>query len=284
MADKPKVIKLAQPGYDARTASDENLIFNSNWPLLKIYQQGKVTITGAEFDKTHLLAKHDLPFNPFFIYTSNGNWNDLITNLGPNKERAEFQGVAVQYIGINQEGLWYVNALDTPQGITGSVEIYYYIFAFSLGVTGGNPYIAPSVKVGSQSAAAGGGKTVFKLAKEGKDTSSRNLEDYVVHSDARSPLLHSKYYVLTVQDPANYAGYGYVFNHNLGYTPMFFAFVQGIGDYSNMFVPLYTTSGGDNLFRVDDQKIIYARSIQQVLSVVILKDPFDIDYTVKVSI
>lgn len=182
----------------------------------------------------------------------------------------------------------YVNPLETPQSTTGTVDVYYYIFAFPLNalVFGQRTqkYQAPSFNVGSQSAAVSKGKTVFKLAKEGKDINSTNLEDYIIHSDARSPMIHSREIRVAGPDPTSPGGFGYTFYHNLGYIPIFFAWQYGTGNQLDVFVPFYTDSEGDAIFLVDEEKIVYQRSSRTTVSVVVLKDPFIVDNIINVTI
>lgn len=259
-----QVVKLAQPGYDVKTAGDENLIYSSEWPIPKIYLQNNTTI--PDVTKSFTITTHDLQFPPFFWFFSNstiGGW--LNSGAVLNQNRSEFFGpTANGTISINENNLIY-----TPTtGTTGSLNLYYYIFALDLS----KQYIAPIIKVGSIS----GGDSqnfVFKLAKEGKNVSSNNLDDFVIHSRARTPLIHSV-------NPSQGVTKSFTVTHKLGYNPIFFGFTKVNGYYTM----IATGSGGSSNFTSTDQIIQFNDTGGKEITIVILKDPFDIDYTVQVNI
>lgn len=275
-----KVIKLSQPGYDVKTAGDENLIYNSNWPLLKIYKQGSVTIDNLLNVQT--VATHDLAYPPLFWYFSNSTealWDTSSTTV-TSEARSEFMGPLGNdsRLGMDDHNLTYINSQATAP--TGRLSLYYYIFALDLT----KPYQAPSIKL-SNAPLGGSGDKVFKLAKPGKDINSHNMGDYIIHSDARSPMIHS---VTPIQlGTASNGAYTATITHNLGYVPMFFVFQKSNRTQGNpnAYIPYYT-SGIGNLFgtQPDEQKIVIYTLYPQDMSIVILKDPFAIDQTIRVSI
>lgn len=279
MPDKPKVVKLAQPGYDVKTAGDENLIYNSNWPLLPIYKQD--SFTSSDWNTEHQpVASHDLGYIPAFWWFANTNiltWNGATPALD---QRAEFNGPVTFFPGITKDRL----VFDINPGVaSGTIQFYYYIFA--LDIT--KPYTAPITKVGAIS--GGGGNKVFKLAKPDKDINSKNLEDYVIHSQARSPLVHAVTQQKTAPD-GSVGGYGFTFQHNLGYAPMFFAYgktggVFGVNNPTSNSYIILPVGGITSGFTVDDKNISYTNLNNNVeISLVVLKDPFIIDYSVRVTI
>lgn len=260
-----RVVKLAQPGYDVKTAGDENLIYSSLWPLLRIYKQGSFTISDVTQNVT--IAEHDLPFTPMYWFFSNSTINGW-QNTGAviNEQRSEFFGPQANgSIVITDSALKF----QTGGGTTGSLQIYYYIFALDLL----QRFTAPIIKVGN---VGGGGdeSRVFKIAKPGKDIHSHNLEDFVIHSRARSPLVHSV-------TPGTVQSGEFTVFHNLGYNPMFFGYSKN-SDGSYELLP--TGSGGSNSFVTDDNKVKFSESSSRELSIVILKDPFLIEQSVSVSI
>lgn len=261
-----QVVKLAQPGYDVRTAGDENLIYSSLWPLLKIYRQGSFTVGDVTAAAT--VAEHDLGFTPVFWYFSNATI-DAYAGSGVlvNAKRSEFFGpIGGGSLRISDSKLTY-----SPTGVfaTGGVRLYYYIMA--LDIT--KAYTAPTVRVGAVSGARGRGR-VLKLAKPGKKVDSDNLDDFIVHSRARSPLIHSV-------TPSKDVVKDFTVTHALGYLPMFFGFFKNSdGTYS--LIP--TGQGGSSSFQSNEQTIRFTDSGGKEISIVILKDPFLIDYSVQVSI
>lgn len=279
-----RVSKLAQPGYDVKTAGDENLIFNSNWPTLKIYKQGSYMI--KDFTQTQTIATHGLGYAPFFYWFSNENiegWESFVVPR-TSQPRAEMRGeIGSGDIWVDETKLFYKlspSAVAAP----GYTTIYWYIFALPIK----KDYKAPIIQVGGQNSLNAKSSRVFKIAKEGKDITSDKLEDYVLHSDARSPMVHMvKSGILgeTTKGPFNLPAVTAV--HNLGYKPMFFGFLRIIDPPDNAFVLVFGNSviPGVVGFDVNETEIsyIYVSPIFEI-SIVILKDPFIVDYSVRVDI
>lgn len=59
-------IKISKPGFDVKTASDNELVFTSEYPALKIQGQGTGTRTFTDNEGFELLEEHDLGYIPFF--------------------------------------------------------------------------------------------------------------------------------------------------------------------------------------------------------------------------
>ncbi len=260
-----RVIKLAQPGYDVHTCGDENLIYSSQWPVLKIYKQGSATV--GDVTQTTTIATHDLGFPPVFWYFSNATINKWLgTGAMTNERRAEFSGPigSAASIKVNDGKLVY-----EPGGFaTGSLNLYYYVFGLDLT----KQYTAPIVKVGAQS--GGSGNRVFKVAKEGKDVSSDDLRDFVIHSRARSPMIHSV-------NPSGAVLKTFTVDHNLSYNPMFFGYTKGTDGYYTL-IP--TGTGGASSFTSTDKTVTFNDTGGKEITIVILKDPFVIDQSVAVSV
>lgn len=260
------VVKLAQPGYDVKTAGDENLIYSSNWPLLEIYAQDSATL---DVTTNNLLARHDLQFPPMFWYFANTDvtaWENF-GNILPARRSEFFGPIGDGTLSMDAGKLQYkANSFPLTAGI---VRLYYYIFAVDLTVQ----FNAPIIKVGS--IAGGNDDTfVFKVAKNGKDVNSNDLSDYVLHSRARSPILHSV-------NPSPGVVRQFIVNHGLGYVPMFFPYVKN-ADGSYTLLP--TGLGGTSNLTSDEQNIIFNDTGGKELTIVVLKDPFLIDYSIRVNI
>lgn len=282
--DRPKVVKLAQPGIDVKTAGDENLVYNSNWPLLKIYKQGSFTqnsfpaSTGSP--QKIKVINHDLGYTPMFWWFANMDIKEWNTTTGAFDTRTEFNGPVENFPATNSSELYYWFILqDVP------VKIYYYIFALDITTA----YQAPIIKSGGVIGPRNN-RTVFKLAKENADVYSSNLEDYVVNSLARSPMIHAVYPATVQTDASIPGGSGITFYHNLGYVPLFFAYVKlgtspDINTGFDGYELLRPDGSGASGFTVDEQKIQYFNlNIGRHISLVVLKDPFDVAYSVDVSI
>lgn len=274
MPDSPKVVKLAQPGFDVKTAGDENLIYNSNWPLLKIVKEGSFTI--PDINQDTVIVNHDLGYVPLFWISTNTSmktWGQA-SGVIVNEPRSEINGNTGGVIRADANRLFYTSA--AAPALSGSIKIYYYVFALDVTTN----YIAPTIKTGGFAAGRGEDK-VFKLAKEGKSIDSQDLDDYVIHSRARSPLIHSVTNVTTGPDPTISGGYGFRVYHNLGYNPLFFAFLK-VADGSYEQMP--SSSGGAGLFGKSTY-IEYNWVVGgETIGLVILKDPFEASYAVNVAI
>lgn len=260
------VVKLAQPGYDVKTAGDENLIYSSKWPLLEIYMQDTATF---DVTKSSILARHDLQFPPVFWYFANTP-ETAWENFGAitQARRAEFFGpIGDGSLGMDASKLFY-----TPNSFpltSGTARLYFYIFALDLS----KQYNAPIIKVG---AVSGGNNNnfAFKIAKNGKDVSSNDLSDFILHSRARSPLIHSV-------NPSPGVVKSFVINHNLGYVPMFFPYQKNA---NGSYTLLPTGQGGADSLLSDINNIIFTSAAGKELTIVVLKDPFLIDNSIRVNI
>lgn len=265
-SDKKHVIKVAQPGYDVKTTGDENLIYSSEWPLLKIYKDSYFKV--SDVSQTTVIADHDLGFVPVFWYFSNtalSAWSN--SGVLTQESRSEFFGPdGPGTISVNSTSLKYNGGSG---GATGSLPLHYYLFTLDLT----KQYKAPIIKVGSVGG-LGDNKNVFKLAKPTKDINSNNLEDFIIHSRARSPMIHSV-------NPSNGGTSSFIVEHNLGYSPMFFGYLKNTdGSYS--LIP--SGQGGSSSLKSSEKTVTYTSATADEISIVILKDPFVLDYSIRISI
>jgi len=65
------VLKISQKGFDVKEARDNQLLFNSDYPTLKVHKQGAgfVTCTIAQPKQT-VVIKHDLNIIPMYFASS----------------------------------------------------------------------------------------------------------------------------------------------------------------------------------------------------------------------
>lgn len=142
-----------------------------------------------------------------------------------------------------------------------------FIIVFNVDIE--TSFLAPKVNLSTSSDAGSKSDVGIRFTKPTKDISSNDLRDYILHSSARSPMLHA-----VVPFTADSSG-KFSYTHDLPYNPIFFALAQtalsGNGTpyvLLNNFASL-TTSG----------KTISVRSLLAGAkgSFIILKDPFDID-------
>ncbi len=196
--------KIARKGYDVVTCSDRQLTFSSEWPCLKIVAQGTFSVAGISTVYTHNLGYY--PFFMVFINQVDGGGTDSNSRLSYIPHSSAFEMTTT--------------ALECTAAVT--IDGYYYIFALDLEAEYEAPIIQPND--------ASQGELddyVYAISKGGKDITSTDYRDFVVHSDCRSPMVHIVHN-WTEAAP----GGSETITHNLGYEPMFFGFVrnlQGLG-------------------------------------------------------
>lgn len=251
-------MKASQLGYDVTTAADYQLLYSSEWPLLKIEAQGTVTITNLAADQ--VLYTHNLGYVPmFWIFDTSGGSGGLDGNLDTYAFGPGF--------GANSTNLKYFG-----DGFTaGTRTIRYYIFRLDLDTS----FTAPTINLspGSQTIVDGYG---IKVAGPGKDVSSTDYRDFVVHTNTRSPMVHmveSK--VLSTSSPSDpffsAPAYKGTWTHNLGYSPLYFAFLK---DYaaSGYYTPLVPGNGNHGITRDSNSLVVHTSLTNQRVSVVLFKD------------
>lgn len=250
------VVKGTPPGFDVGTAIDYLQTFNTGWPLLKLHDTGTSSTT----------ITHNLGYVPLFF-----------TTLGSG-------GFAPGAVDQNSHGTW--DASTTQLVATSAPSTRYYIFRQSL-----TSNFTANVISGNNTAGQKTDGYVFKMTKEGKDTSSTDMRDFALHSGTVSPMIHK-----VDHGAMTNIGGGIlerVVTHNLGYAPMVFVYMQpGANTLS-----LSTTRYGIVMPQVGVSGRYYENSSTTVrvvadttffngtpnVSVVIMKNPFDLD-TVSVSV
>jgi hypothetical protein len=82
------------------------------------------------------------------------------------------------------------------------------------------PFTAPVISTGGDNTSPPDKNWGFKLSKTGKDTGSNDMRDFLVHSSARSPMVHA------VVPFTIGAGGSYTYTHDLTYNPIFFVYTS----------------------------------------------------------
>lgn len=239
-------IKASQKGYNVRTCADHELLFSSGWPLLKIEKQGSITIA----DKTQDIDiyTHNLGYVPmFFGYKVSGSTSYL--------------DASIYYLSSTSTKLRWLGARKNAGA--GSITIYYYIYRYDMTTNFTAPILHQTPTTPTVIDDYG-----IKISKEGSDTDSADLRDYVVHSSARNLQIHK-----TVAFTESSIGWSRTITHGLGYEPLFLLYFSDV-------------SGGMGLiFEADQEFISNATSTNVVVGgiptgdgfVCIFKDPFDLE-------
>lgn len=243
-----RVVKVARQGFDVKTAGDENLLYSSLWPVLSIYKEIPIKITNPNSDS--IITGHDLGYPPMF-------WDFMNFTNTSNTDGINFFS---SLFSVNEKQLIYT-APDTPA--TDTIQGMVYLFTLDLSKL----FIAPTVDIGGVERTPS--ERSFKLSKFGESVYSSRLKDFVISTDARSPLIHSV-------NPGTVKGLSFKVEHNLGYIPLSFAYSKSGGYYSI----LATGGGGGSVLTSTDKYIQFSETADgRELTFVILKDPFEAEQT-----
>lgn len=192
--DNFKVI-LSQLGYDVGSLSDINVLFSSDFRIPLIVLEGTVAGNGT--------VNHNLGYAPFVM-----SW--VKTNTSATG-------------GFDPGFSTTITKTQITYGYSSSYTIKYRIYAIDIG----KAFQAKSLRSPAAPFVTSGVKDmVLKVAKAGKDVSSKDLRDLNLDSSTRSIILHQ---VLTgacgTIASGDYAGvHGYKFVPDLPYHPIYFPF------------------------------------------------------------
>lgn len=243
-------LKVTQLGFDVNVASDQNLLFSSGWPVLKIdTPKDGVTAAGGG-----AIYSHGLGYPPFYLV---------------------FKRYGDKFYLYNNPS-FYVDSENFGFSGDGTVhDIRFFIcrnplnenFTATIGETG--------VQVQGEVDHDWG----FKATLPGKDITSTDLRDYSVHSSTRGPMIHKVQYG---QLESTGSFYEINYTNNLGYVPIFFGFHSNDGETFNGLVGLEQSP--PKLF-VDPDGNIKIQSLTATYGTIfVFKDPFLVTDVEEVSI
>lgn len=247
-------IKVTLPGVGVDTASDAQLLFNSSWPSLKIFKNIHVTqIIPANRTMPTQIYNHGLGFVPAVVPYGGVGGSNTSNNIAE---------ISRQNIGADPSNLYVLQGNTQPINLDIRLSILY------LDIT--VPFTAPVINNGPSSAAVPDPDFGFKLSKNNRDVDSHDLRDFIIHTGARSPMIHAVV-------PGVITGGSFSYTHDLPYDPMFFAFTQSQG--------LYVLLNGFSGLTTIGSTISISGLNGTPVSIVILKDPFQItDNIINVSV
>lgn len=264
-------IKLSQLGQDVNDAADQDLVFNSSYPYLKIIARGKITLNAGVSQNIY---KHNLGYVPgFLIYllsTSNGFF------YAPSNSLLNSSSIQDGDIRINETQLEYIS---TNTFATDNYTIYYFIFDFDITKN----YKAPVVKTSpilSNDLTNDFGIKVLRNDKT--NINSSDMRDFSIHSGTRTPLINEITYSNKIEASTT-GDYQLRQTLNLDYYPMFVvytAYNQSSPSYIskdllNKWVYLSGGYGGSEYSTIDNGQIVYGTTGNFVdVCIVSFKDPF----------
>ena len=155
-------IKVSQIGYNAETAADQNLLFSSSWPVLKIGLTDSVPVPANGTVK----VPHKLGYPPLFFSQC----------IDPTITNTSIQTT------VDSTNLYITS------GASAITQVRYYICRSPLNTN----YQAQSVNTTESEATATYDPNFgIKIAKPNKSIHSTDLRDFTVHSGTRSIMVES---------------------------------------------------------------------------------------------
>jgi hypothetical protein len=187
-------IKISKLGFNALTASDKDLIYNSSWPSMQI-------VKVIKFDATTFSFPHDLGFPPFAILirsTTNFDQGGAMTNL-PCDE-----------LNVYIPFVWSGAGTIIIYNIDVSTDVEY---PYTTQVSSENTY---NFDYG------------IKMTKLGANIDSEDMRDYILHTRCGSPLILAVKTEKT-SNPSNPSIVQYT--SKLGYPTLNFGYVKIIDSF-----------------------------------------------------
>ena len=165
-------LKISQPFYDVTSAADDKMIFSSAWPTLPIAAETTLVSSSyggtSDFTNAGLSFSHNLGFVPFTI-----TW---ATVASTGKTYRYFSGpTTFQPVSFDKTNV-YVN----PSTDWSSIHVVCYNIDIATDVE--YPYIKTSGATALYDDSFG-----IKIAKDGKDITSNDMRDFILHSRCQSP-------------------------------------------------------------------------------------------------
>lgn len=250
---KTVAVKISKLGVDVKTAPDSQLLFNSEWPLLKIAKRGKFTIpghAGGTIGVKGTIYEHNLGFIPAFrAYYPTGAQLATPATVGQVNDCE---------LRIDERRLYYYTyGFETVS----DMDIYYYIFYHDLEA---EPFLGEILNRDTSYTRKNNRNYVFKVSLPGKDISSRDLRDFAINSNANNLPIHA----FGMADMNAGGNYQATIKHRLGYRPIYDAYYRADGTDYFVVAPTRTIADGTD---------ITWRGVQSVLlgdlSYIIYKDP-----------
>lgn len=241
-------VRLSQFGYDVKTAADYQLIFSSSWPLLKIEHQSSFTIPNPAATATYT---HGLGYPPLVLLFDNTTYPSLPFSAATGTVKIDSTKISIN-----------INSANVSTPFTG----YLVVFRHSLEQN----YQAPIIN-GVQGGFTSEHDWGLKISKTGKDVSSTDLRDFVIHSSTRSPMIQN---VTWGPLASNGTDFTLVATHSLNYGPWFLCFLKQSG---NAYYESYFGGAGTDYLKADTTTVTMHKSTTgHTGSIFVFKDPFSL--------
>lgn len=196
-------IKVSQAGYSVGTAADQNLLFSSSWPVLKIGFTDSVAVPAGET----VTIPHHLGYPPLFFSQC----------LDVTLFNTSIQTT------VDSTNLYLIS------GASDTITVRYYICRNPLNT---NYQAIDNSSVQTASTVTYDPNFGIKITKPNKDMSSTDLRDYTVHSGTRSIMVEAIVSgSITNAPPLPGGGVNTIFyKSNLPYNALFFGYWSPDGE------------------------------------------------------
>lgn len=244
-------MKFSQAGIDVTKAADHELHFSSDWPTLHVMKGGYVAKSVADGD---IFYQHNLGFIPAFIpyvYSASTGLYSIFRAI----------------MAANENNIYYY---APGGGGSGAGRLQLGLFIFNVDIT--NNYKAPQVNPSLATAAIVPQSAGMRIANDGSNLKSKDMQNYKVDTDARTPLIHAVSYGVGDAIGSTSVLRNYSYTHDLPYNPMFLPYIEHPthpGQYMSIANFAGVTTAGQTI-------TIHDLAVSQRASIVILKDPFDV--------
>lgn len=190
--------RVSRTGFNVNTASDKQMAFSSDWPLLPIEAEGDITITpavGGEYLTADIFT-HNLGYAPVFL-VDRVSGNDFFFPL---------------WVKCNSTKMWFDGYLAT------AITLRWRVFRRPIDTNYDSPIFSSQDATKDKDDDYG-----LLVSLPGKKVSSTDKRDFSIRSDVRQLMVAKSGYI-----PAGVGGLEVT--HNLGYKPMYLCYVGTFDD------------------------------------------------------
>jgi hypothetical protein len=256
-------IKIAQPGWDARTCPDYQLIFSSSWPSITIAYDQVVSGTTDSFGTLSITGTHNLGFFPLTMAWQFSDSTQTLQQgrLFPNIDKTKF------YISVSGTTL------------AANTTYYFNVKCYNLDISYPQSY---TYLESASSNTAYDASYGIKVAKSKKNIYSTDLRDFILHSRAASPQVLAVITEQSLSTPITSGNSGTIsFTNPQGYVPWLFAyaaFKRTDGSTYYVWAPPYSQSYPAVAINTDGKgtstlTITYTGTALPYGSIIALRDP-----------
>lgn len=187
-------IKVSRNGFDVKTASDKQLAFSSEAPLLPIEAEGSESFTSGS--QTSTLYTHNLGYVPVFFF-----WVEVSGKLYQLGTLFPYNVYATDTI------------LKIDDYLFDNLTVHWKVFRRPLLVE----YTSDNINSTDATEKDSGDFGLF-VSLPGKDISSTDKRDFGIRSDVRQLIVHKTGYTGKTQTET--------ITHSLGYKPMYWLYIE----------------------------------------------------------